>query len=200
MEKKKILRIVIIVVVSSAILVPMSISKFKSQEELKGKMDIAEPIFIVEGNEKANISAINNIGYYEFSVKNFKDNKISETGFKYVIEVVSKTDDAIKFELYKEDEPLKLDGQKTEEIMIAGNEKIEKVKTEKQRLAEERENQLVELVGEMAERILAENKEYVGEEVAEEAIEEIKKERKGGKKDEQEKKATRGRRKKTTTE
>lgn len=125
MEKKKILRIVIIVVVSSAILVPMTISKFKSQEELKGKMDIAEPIFVVEGNEKANISAINNIGYYEFSVKNFKDNKISETGFKYVIEVVSKTDDAIKFELYKEDEPLKLDGQKTEEIMIAGNEKIE---------------------------------------------------------------------------
>ena len=80
---------------------------------------------IAEGNEKANISAINNIGYYEFSVKNFKDNKISETGFKYVIEVVSKTDDAIKVELYKEDEPLKLDGQKTEEIMIAGNEKIE---------------------------------------------------------------------------
>ena len=125
MEKKKILRIVIIVVVSSAILVPASISKFKEKEEIDGRIEIAEPIFIVEGNEKTNISAINNVGYYEFSVKNFKDTQVSETGFKYTIEIVSKTDDAIKFEIYKEDELLKLENQKTEELSIAGNEKIE---------------------------------------------------------------------------
>ena len=93
-----------------------------------------------------------------------------------------------------------LDKYINESAIALANEKIEKVKSEKQRLAEEREKQLVELVGEMAERILAENEDYVGKDVAEEAIEEIKKERKGGKKDEQEKKTTRGRRKKTTTE
>lgn len=125
MKNKKILIIVLIVVISSAILIPTSISKFKEKEEIKDKIEIAEPIFIVEGNEKTKISAINNIGYYEFSIKNFKDTKVSETGFKYIIEIVSKTDDAIKFELYREDELLKLEELKTEELSIAGNEKIE---------------------------------------------------------------------------
>ena len=125
MKNKKILIIVLIVVILSAILIPTSISKFKEKEEIKDKIEIAKPIFIVEGNEKTKISAINNIGYYEFSIKNFKDTKVSETGFKYIIEIVSKTDDAIKFELYREDELLKLEDLKTEELSIAGNEKIE---------------------------------------------------------------------------
>ncbi len=125
MKNKKILIILIVVIVSSAILIPTSISKFKEKEEIKDKIEIAEPIFIVEGNEKTKISAINNIGYYEFSIKNFKDNKVSETGFKYIIEIVSKTDEAIKFELYKGDEQIKLEELKTEELSITGNEKIE---------------------------------------------------------------------------
>lgn len=125
MKNKKILIMVLIVVISSAILIPTSLSKFKEKEEIKEKIEIAEPIFIVEGNEKTKISAINNIGYYEFSIKNFKDTKVSETGFKYIIEIVSKTAESIEFELYKEDELLKLDELKTEELSIAGNEKIE---------------------------------------------------------------------------
>ena len=125
MKNKKIIIIVLIVVISSAIFVPTSISKFKEKEEIKNQIEIAEPIFIVEGNEKTKISAINNIGYYEFSIKNFKDTKVSETGFRYIIEIVSKTDEAIEFELYKGDEQIKLGELKTEELSIEGNEKIE---------------------------------------------------------------------------
>lgn len=88
-------------------------------------MKIAEPIFIVEGKETTKISAINNIGYYEFSVKNYRNEEISETGFLYSIEVISQTDDSVKFELYNEDNQIELDNLKTKQIQIVGNEKTE---------------------------------------------------------------------------
>ncbi len=88
-------------------------------------MKIAEPIFIVEGKETTKISAINNIGYYEFSVKNYRNEEISETGFLYSIEVISQTDDSVKFELYNEENQIELDNLKTKQIQIVGNEKTE---------------------------------------------------------------------------
>ena len=88
-------------------------------------MKIAEPIFIVEGKDTTKISAINNIGYYEFSVKNYRNEEISETGFLYSIEVISQTDDSVKFELYNEDNQIELDNLKTKQIQIVGNEKTE---------------------------------------------------------------------------
>ena len=89
-------------------------------------MEIATPIFIVEGSETNKISAINNIGYYEFSIKNYNETEISETSFLYTIEIVSDTDEAIQFELYDEEKQIPLENLKTEKISISGNEKIEK--------------------------------------------------------------------------
>ena len=89
-------------------------------------MEIATPIFIVEGSETNKISAINNIGYYEFSIKNYNETEISETSFLYTIEIVSDTDEAIQFELYDEEKQIPLENLKTEKISISVNEKIEK--------------------------------------------------------------------------
>lgn len=100
-------------------------AKYSSKEKLTGTMKIAKPIFLVNGSEKCDISAINNIGYYEFTVRNYDDNDISETGFKYTIEVVSETDDSIKFELYNEDELIPLNNLISKELFIDGNQKIE---------------------------------------------------------------------------
>lgn len=89
-------------------------------------ISVAKPIFVVEGKEeKTEISEINNIGYYEFSIKNFNESNISETGFLYTIEIISDTDESIQFELYKEDTQIPLKNLKTEELSIKGKEKIE---------------------------------------------------------------------------
>lgn len=98
-----------------------------------------------------------------------------------------------------------LDKEIEERAVDLANEKIDKVKSRNQKVAEEREANMEDLISKMAEIILEENKRYVGEDVAEEAIEEIKEDRQKGEnskekeasKDEKIKKTTRGRKKKT---
>lgn len=103
----------------------MCFAKYNTSEKLSSSIEIAKPIFIVEGKETTKISAIQNIGYYEFSVKNYDETNISKTGFLYTIEIITKTDEAIQFELYKEDEQIELKDLKTEELFIVGNEQTE---------------------------------------------------------------------------
>ncbi len=100
-------------------------AKYVTIEKINSIFKIATPIFIVEGKEKLQISELNNIGFYEFSVKNFKENEISETGFLYSIEIISKLENILEFELYSEDSIIELNNLKTEKILISGNKKIE---------------------------------------------------------------------------
>jgi len=105
--------------------VNIAYAKYITIEKASSSTDIAVPIFIVEGNEKIIISDTNNIGYYEFFIKNFNDTNISETNFLYTIEIISNLDDKIQFELYNEDTQIPLENMKTAQIQINGNEKIE---------------------------------------------------------------------------
>ena len=88
-----------------------------------------------------------------------------------------------------------LDNEIESNAIDLANRAVEKVKSRTQQEAEKKESSLEELVRKMAQIVLEENKEYVGEEVANKAIEEIKE---GGvESDEEIKKTTRGRKKKS---
>lgn len=77
------------------------------------------------------------------------------------------------------------------------NEKIEKAKSRPQKVAQNKEDNLDELIRKMATLVIEENRRYVGEDIAEQAIDEIQKEEGGISNEEIEKKTTRGRKKKT---
>lgn len=78
------------------------------------------------------------------------------------------------------------------------NEKIEKVKSRPQRIAQEKEDNLDALIKKMAAMVIEENRRYVGEDIAKEAIKEIQNSEEGGNSNEEiKKKTTRGRKKKT---
>lgn len=78
------------------------------------------------------------------------------------------------------------------------NEKIEKVKSRPQKAAQDREDNLEEIIRKMATMVIEENRRYVGEDIAEEAIKEINSDEEGGNSNEEiKKKTTRGRKKKT---
>lgn len=78
------------------------------------------------------------------------------------------------------------------------NEKIEKVKSRPQKIAEEKEDNLDKLIKKMAAMVIEENRRYVGEDIAEEALKEIQNSEEGGNSNEEiKKKTTRGRKKKT---
>lgn len=86
-----------------------------------------------------------------------------------------------------------------EQAINLANNTIEKVKSTPEQIAEDKEKNLEILVKKMAEIILNENREYVGNDIATKAIKEIKKEDKKEEEtnDESQKTTTRGRKKKT---
>lgn len=124
-KKKIIISIIILTIMIILLSTHIVYAKYITADKLNYTLSVAKPIFIVEGKEATKISEINSIGYYEFSIKNFNESNISETGFLYTIEIVSDTDESIQFELYNEEKQIPLENLKTEKLAIIGNEKIE---------------------------------------------------------------------------
>jgi len=93
-----------------------------------------------------------------------------------------------------------LDEEIQKKAIDLANETIEKVKSMPQKTAEEKEGNIEELVKKMAAIILEDNREYVGGDIADRAIQEIEKSEEEGGEESNEKvkeKKTRGRKRKT---
>lgn len=125
-KKNKFLKILIITPAIILLLTHIVYAKYFSIDRASAEISIAKPVFIVDSKESTKISEINNIGYYEFSIKNYdeKDN-ISHVGFIYTIEIIANANDAIQFELYKGEDIVELINMTTAELYINGNEKVE---------------------------------------------------------------------------
>lgn len=94
---------------------------------LKGKAEIAEPIFVIENNPSIDITAVNNSGIYFFRVKNYNEkNQVTQTDLKYYIEILSNVDNSINIELYQNDDKINLINGKTEYIQISKDIKEER--------------------------------------------------------------------------
>lgn len=103
----------------------VSYARYIKTETLSVVQEIATPIFKIEEGNYIQIDKTNNIGYYEFSIKNFNEEKVSEIGFLYTIEIISNIGEVVQFELYNGEELIELNNLETERISIKGNEKVE---------------------------------------------------------------------------
>lgn len=124
-KKKKIKIVSILTFIIILLSMQKTYAKYITVDKLSSQFSIATPIFIVQGGESIKISEINNIGYYEFFIKNFDENNISEVDFLYTIEIVANTDESIQFELYCDEIPVALENLKTQKLSIKGGEKVE---------------------------------------------------------------------------
>ena len=81
---------------------------------------IAEPILVVENNPVVQIDGTNEKEYYNFKIKNTnEEGKINQIDLVYNIEIITKTEEAISFKLYKNDnEEIQLKNNKTEDIKL----------------------------------------------------------------------------------
>ena len=121
-------RIKIIITLSIALIIFFSgfcLAKYEISKTFNASSKVANPVLEVKGTEEAKISAINNIGYYDFIVKNYNEKGISEIPQNYNIEIISNTDESIEFELYRENEKINLINNKTEDFLIENLEKKE---------------------------------------------------------------------------
>ncbi len=92
-----------------------------------------------------------------------------------------------------------LDEEINRKAIELANSTIEKVKSRPQKIAEEKENNLEELVRKMAQVVLSQNREYVGGDIAQAAIDELNKTQEEGEEvhEKVKEKTTRGRKRKT---
>lgn len=103
----------------------ISYAKYITTEMLKCVQEIATPVIQIKEGNIVQIDRNNNIGYYEFYVRNFRQEKISEIDFFYTIEIISDLEDNVRFELYNNEQQISLQDLKTNEISLGKNKKIE---------------------------------------------------------------------------
>ena len=96
-----------------------SMGKEHSHTKIETNAKIAEPILIVENNPVIEINGKKEKEYYNFKVKNHKENgEITQIDLQYNIEIITKTEESISFKLYKEGQEIPLENNKTENVKL----------------------------------------------------------------------------------
>lgn len=134
-KKKKII-IILISLILLILLIGHANAKMGAKINLKGNIEVANPILEIDGIESSKISAIEDTGYYEFKIRNYNENNISDVSQNYTIEVISSQKEALEIELYEQkideatneikEEKINMQENKTEPININGVQKEER--------------------------------------------------------------------------
>ena len=96
-----------------------SMGKEYSSTNIETNAKIAEPILIVENNPTIEINGKKQKEYYDFKVKNYKENgEITQIDLTYNIEILSKEEETISFKLYKNNQEIFLENNKTEDLTL----------------------------------------------------------------------------------
>ncbi len=126
-EKHKLMAGFILSIIVIIMLCGYSMAKCIDEYIIKGRMKIAEPILEIENNPIINITESQKYGEYIFKIRNYNNKeKITETDLKYYIEISPKLDSSIDFELYQNEDEIKLTDNKTEYIKISKDQKEER--------------------------------------------------------------------------
>ncbi len=98
-----------------------SMGKEYSNTNIEASSKIAEPILIVENNPVIEINGKKQKEYYDFKVKNYRENgEVTQIDLQYNIEIIAQTEEAISFKLYKDNQEIPLENNQT------GNMKLQK--------------------------------------------------------------------------
>ena len=125
-RKKEITIIAIILFIIILFFSGYSMGKGFSSTSINGETGVAEPIIVVENNPPVSLKTTNDKGYYEFSVKNYdQEGNLTQVDLSYNIEILSKLDKSIVVKIYKENEEIKLENNKTENMLLTNEQKQE---------------------------------------------------------------------------
>lgn len=129
MKNKKKIKILIIalclILFILSIFTTDTFSKFFGKIFGESKTEIAEPIFLLEHTDKKVVDNSNQEIDYYFNVKNYNDSSVNEVNLKYMIEITPIQDKAIILTLYKDNQKIDLNEQKTSYIEIGHTTKQE---------------------------------------------------------------------------
>lgn len=122
-RKKEVIRIIIIIMTMILLFSGVSLAKAFSKIKIETKAEIAEPILKIEGDSTINITRSEEEKSYNFKVKNYDETgKITQIDLEYYIKMISDIDEKIYFKIYKDEEELHIDNNRTEYFLL-GKEK-----------------------------------------------------------------------------
>lgn len=127
MKNKK--RIIIILIALCLILFILKLFTTDTYSSFFGKIlgkaqtEIAEPIFVLEHTDKKAIDNSNEEIDYYFKVKNYNNLNVNEVNLKYMLEITPIQDKSIVLTLYKDNQKIDLNEQKTSYISLGHSNK-----------------------------------------------------------------------------
>lgn len=100
-----------------------SMGKEYSNTKIETNAKIAEPILIVENNPIIEMNGKKEKEYYNFKVKNHKENgEMTQIDLQYNIEIITQTEESITFKLYKDGKEIPLENNKTSNMELTKEE------------------------------------------------------------------------------
>lgn len=115
--------ILLILTILLGILVGISFSKYQNKLIGQAFANIAKPVLEVRREQSLLLTALAPKASYVFEVRNYKEDELNQVEMEYYIEIISNTDEAINFTLYREDEKIPLSNNVTEKIKLTKEEK-----------------------------------------------------------------------------
>lgn len=109
-----------------------SMGKEYSSVNMDTTAKIAEPIVVVENNPMIELNGKNQNETYNFTVKNYKENgETTQIAMQYNIEIITQTEEAISFKLYRNGDEIPLENNKTSNMKLErGKQQEEKYQLE----------------------------------------------------------------------
>ena len=118
-KKREITLILVSIMVLILFFSGYSMGKEHSSTNIETNAKIAEPILVVENSPTLEINGKKQKEYYDFKVKNYRENgEITQIDLAYHIEILSQTQEAISFKLYKNKQEIPLENNKTADMKI----------------------------------------------------------------------------------
>ena len=114
-RKKEVIFIIIVIITMILLFSGVSLAKAYSKTKIETKAEIVEPILKIEGDSTISITKSEEKKSYNFKVKNYDEiGKITQVDLEYYIKMISNIEKKIYFKIYKNEEELKIDHNRTE--------------------------------------------------------------------------------------
>ena len=119
-RKQQIILLCSIILIGITFFSGISIGKAVYNANIKNNTEIAKPILEVEKASEITITEENKTGEYHFIVKNFNDTEeVSQVDLQYYIEILDNNlDESVQYQLFKENEEIALQENRTQEMTL----------------------------------------------------------------------------------
>lgn len=118
-KRRELTLIIVSVMVLALFFSGYSMGKEYSSTNIEASSRIAEPILVVENNPIVEMNGKKTKEYYDFKVKNYRENgEVTQIDLVYSIEILSKPEAAISFKLYRNNQEIPLENNRTADMKL----------------------------------------------------------------------------------